>query len=95
MSVVGQLLDREQGAGAKNKEQAAGPYLQTKALGHVLVLAVHGLHLDVVLERILQRLQSLDVELDVCRAAQGQRGRTQVSMLPRRWHGCARPSAAP
>lgn len=46
--------------------------LQSKALGVVAVLTIHRLDGHVVLERVVESLEVLDVELDVCGCAQRQ-----------------------
>lgn len=45
--------------------------LQSVLLGTVLVLALHHLDRNVILERLLDVVEALDIELDVCEAAEG------------------------
>ena len=47
--------------------------MQAKGVGHVLVVVVEGLDLDVVFERVFEGLEAFDVELDVAKGF-GARG---------------------
>jgi len=52
--------------------------LKSVALRLVLVLSVHRLDRDVILERVVEILHSLDVELDVCERGKARNGRSSA-----------------